>query len=37
MRKQSLDLRTVILNHGWKPELVSAALLGVELTHPKLS
>jgi hypothetical protein len=34
--QRSLDLRTVILEHGWQPELISAALLGVELTHPRL-
>ncbi|AMM22598.1 hypothetical protein AX769_20860 (plasmid) [Frondihabitans sp. PAMC 28766] len=34
--QRSLDLRTVILDHGWQPELISAALLGVEITHPRL-
>ncbi|AMM22894.1 hypothetical protein AX769_22440 (plasmid) [Frondihabitans sp. PAMC 28766] len=34
--QRSLDLRTVIIEHGWRPELISAALLGVELTHPRL-
>lgn len=34
--QRSLDLRSVILEHGWQPELISAALLGVELTHPRL-
>jgi hypothetical protein len=34
--QRSLDLRAVILEHGWQPELISAALLGVELTHPRL-
>lgn len=34
--QRSLDLRTVILEHGWQPELISAALLGVEITHPRL-
>jgi hypothetical protein len=34
--QRSLDLRAVILQHGWQPELISAALLGVELTHPRL-
>ncbi|ROQ30259.1 hypothetical protein EDF46_3572 [Frondihabitans sp. PhB188] len=34
--QRSLDLRTVILEHGWQPELISAALLGVETTHPRL-
>lgn len=34
--QRSLDLRTVILEHGWQPELIGAALLGVELTHPRL-
>lgn len=34
--QRSLDLRAVILDHGWQPELISAALLGVEITHPRL-
>lgn len=34
--QRSLDLRTVILENGWQPELISAALLGVELTYPRL-
>ena len=34
--QRSLDLRTVIVEHGWQPELISAALLGVEITHPRL-
>ncbi|ROQ36811.1 hypothetical protein EDF46_3365 [Frondihabitans sp. PhB188] len=34
--QRSLDLRAVILDHGWHPELISAALLGVEFSHPRL-
>jgi hypothetical protein len=34
--QRSLDLRAVILEHGWQPELISGALLGVEVTHPRL-
>lgn len=34
--QRSIDLRAAILEHGWQPELISAALLGVELTHPRL-
>jgi hypothetical protein len=34
--QRSLNLRAVILDHGWQPELISAALLGVEITHPRL-
>jgi hypothetical protein len=34
--QRSLDLRAVILQHGWQLELISAGLLGVELTHPRL-
>ncbi|GAA4266584.1 hypothetical protein [Frondihabitans peucedani] len=34
--QRSLDLRAVILDHGWQPELISAALLAVETTHPRL-
>ena len=34
--QRSRALRTVILDHGWDPERMSAALAGVEETHPRL-
>ncbi|ASD24225.1 hypothetical protein B7495_18245 (plasmid) [Cryobacterium sp. LW097] len=34
--QRSRDLRDVILTHGWDPERMSAALAGVEETHPRL-
>jgi hypothetical protein len=34
--QRSRDLRAVILDHGWNPERMSAALAGVEETHPRL-
>lgn len=34
--QRSRDLRAVILDHGWNPERMSAALAGVEGTHPRL-
>ena len=34
--QRSRDLRAVILEYGWVPERISAALAGVEETHPRL-
>jgi hypothetical protein len=34
--QRSRDLRDVILTHGWDPERMSAALAGVEESHPRL-
>ena len=34
--QRSRDLRDVILTHGWDVERMSAALAGVEETHPRL-
>lgn len=34
--QRSRDLRNAVRDHGWDPERISAALAGVEESHPRL-
>lgn len=34
--QRSRDLRDAVRDHGWNPERISAALAGVEESHPRL-